>query len=147
MSQSHNCEMSMKRRILAAVVFPLIALGSAQVRTDAGFGWATDQQLKDAAVAVPSAWGKGIPLWQDYVAGTKPEVADDVFCVTDFSVAPDGTVDISYSPDLGDKRSYTILGCGNLERVGTERVGTDPVKRAFYGAFRDLNLLNDLGSG
>ena len=92
---------------------------------DAGFGWASDQQLKDAAVAVPSAWGKGIPLWQDYVAGTKPEVADDVFCVTDFSVAPDGTVDISYSPDLGEKRNYTILGCEYLGETWHEKSDGD----------------------
>lgn len=81
---------------------------------DASLGWATDQQLKDAAVAVPTPWGKPTPLWQDYVAGTKPEVVDDVFHVTEFSVAPDGTVGISYSPDLGEKRSYTVLGCENL---------------------------------
>ena len=30
---------------------------------------------------------------------------------------------------------------------GQKRVGTDPAKRAFYRAFRDLNPLNDLGIG
>ena len=81
---------------------------------DAGYGWATDQQLMDAAVTVPTPWGKEFPLWQDYVAGTKPDDAADVFHITEFSVGPDGTVDIKYSPDLGEKRSYTILGCENI---------------------------------
>ena len=92
---------------------------------DAGFGWATDRQLKDAAVMVPTAWGKPTPLWQDYVAGTRPDAVDDLFHVTDFSVAPDGTVDISYSPDLGEKRSYTVLGCENLGDAWHEKSDGD----------------------
>ena len=92
---------------------------------DASIGWATDQQLKDAAVAVPTAWGKGIPLWQDYVAGTKPDDADDVFRITGFGVASDGTIDVQYYPDLGDRRTYTILGCGNLGEAWHEKSGGD----------------------
>lgn len=92
---------------------------------DAGFGWATAQQLKDAAVAVPTAWGKALPLWQDYVTGTKPDVADDVFRITEFSVAPDGTIDIQYYPDLGSKRNYTILGCEKLGDAWHEKTDGD----------------------
>ena len=34
-----------------------------------------------------------------------------------------------------------------VDRGSMERVGTHPVKRAFYRPFRDLNPLNDLGIG
>ena len=80
---------------------------------------------KDAAVIVPTPWGKATPLWHDYVAGTKPEVADDVLRITEFGVAPDGTIDVKYLPDLGDRRSYTILGCENLGDAWHEKSDGD----------------------
>ncbi len=92
---------------------------------DASIGWATDRQLKDAAVAVPTAWGKKIPLWQDYVAGTKPEDADDVFRITEFRVAPDGEINFKYQPNLGDGRIYTVLGCEKLGDAWHKKTDSD----------------------
>ena len=62
-----------------------------------------------------SPFGKSVPLWQDFVAGTDPEKTNDIFTASiSFT---NGQVVISWSPNLntnGIVRTYTILGKTNL---------------------------------
>ena len=107
-------------------VVPEIALAwirDALEPVDAGWGWASVQELKDAAVAVPTARGKETPLWQDYVAGTDPDPdgEDAALRITEFDIDAEGSVgsiEMDWRPNLGDRRRYTILGRRELDDEG-----------------------------
>lgn len=55
--------------------------------------------------------GTFIPLWQEYVQGTDPNDSNDVFRV--FLTTTNG-VAVSWSPDLGASRRYTLYGTDAL---------------------------------
>ena len=63
-----------------------------------------------------SPFGKSIPLWQDYVAGTDPTIEDDRF-TANIAVTND-QVFISWEPNLNENgqqnRVYTIKGAAEL---------------------------------
>ena len=65
-------------------------------------------------VAVATRPGiKGHPLWQDFVTGVDPTNAVDELRVSiSFS---NGTPCITWMPDLGDKRDYTVLATDRLD--------------------------------
>ena len=87
--------------------YPSVTNNPAQFASDA-----TYDGLADGA----SPFGKSIPLWQDYVAGTCPTNENQRF--TAYIGIVDGQVQISWSPDLNEdgqqRRVYTVKGAENL---------------------------------
>ena len=83
---------------------------------DVSYAYASAEKLSDAVTSVPTPWGKTTPLWQDYIAGTDPDPkgTNATLRITGFSVV-DGAPVIRYSPDLGEKRRYTVLGRESLD--------------------------------
>ena len=84
-------------------LYPSITNNAAQFATDAAY---------DGLAEGASPFGKSIPLWQDYVAGTDPTDETDRF-TANISVTND-QVYISWDPDLKGDRVYTIKGAENL---------------------------------
>lgn len=82
----------------------------------ASYAYASAEKLSDAVTSVPTPWGKTTPLWQDYIAGTDPDPkgTNATLRIIGFSVV-DGAPVIRYSPDLGEKRRYTVLGRESLD--------------------------------
>ena len=77
---------------------------------------ATAAEYADAVRQVPSPWGKATPLWRDYVAGTNPDPngPDAEFRITSFAIGADGTPSVTYRPDKGGARRYTVEGRAEL---------------------------------
>ena len=75
-----------------------------------------ERDFAAALLMTPSPWGKSTPLWRDYVAGTDPDPAGSnaTFRITSFAVT-NGVPYVTYAPDLGAKRTYTILGKRSLD--------------------------------
>lgn len=68
--------------------------------------------------------GWTVPRWQEYIAGTNPKDADSAFRLTAIEVK-DGTVDLSWSPDLrkdNPPRTYTVFGKAALEDAAWQPV-------------------------
>ena len=88
-------------------MYPAITNNAAQFASDAAY---------DGLAEGASPFGKSIPLWQDYVAGTDPTVADDLF-TSNIAVTND-QVYISWDPDLNadgqQRRVYTVKGAAEL---------------------------------
>ena len=63
-----------------------------------------------------SPFGKSIPLWQDYVAGTDPTVATNIFSAN--ITFENGELKVTWNPDLNkdgqQRRVYTIKGAAEL---------------------------------
>ena len=51
-------------------------------------------------------------VWQEYVAGTNPEDSNSVLRA--FLTMEAGTPRVTWSPDLGDQRVYTVEGRASL---------------------------------
>lgn len=64
--------------------------------------------------------GELLSVWDEYVQGTDPTDPDDRF-VVDIEIV-DGKPVVSFTPDLGDRRKYTLLGSADLK---TWRVAED----------------------
>ena len=88
-------------------LYPAITNNAAQFASDAAY---------DGLAEGASPFGKSIPLWQDYVAGTDPTDEDDRF-TANIAVTND-QVYISWGPDLNKGgqqiRVYTIKGAAEL---------------------------------
>ena len=67
-----------------------------------------DSAFGDYEVAVRLAGRNGRPLWQSYVAGLDPD--DETSDFKTYIEMVDGTPKITWKPDLGDDRTYTIWG-------------------------------------
>ncbi|MCQ2394288.1 MAG: CotH kinase family protein [Kiritimatiellae bacterium] len=80
----------------------------AAVAVRPSLAWATAEEFAQVILETPSPWGKSIPLWQDYVAGTIPTDPNDRFRITSFARV-DGKPRFTYSPDLGERRVYTVV--------------------------------------
>ena len=87
--------------------YPSITNNPAQFATDAAY---------DGLAEGASPFGKSIPLWQDYVAGTDP--TDDGHRFTANIAIENGEVKITWDPDLNEdgqqRRVYTIKGAAEL---------------------------------
>lgn len=57
--------------------------------------------------------GRALTVWDDYVAGTDPTDPTSVFAATIEMV--DGLPKVTWSPDLGAERVYTVLGSTDLK--------------------------------
>lgn len=89
---------------------------AALVGADPTFGYASPERLAAAVTNTPSAWGKATPLWHDWVAGTNPDPAgtNATLRITEIAPEEEGAVRLRWTPDLGDKRIYTVWGCADL---------------------------------
>ena len=78
--------------------------------------YATPDEFAVAAWSRPSPWGKSTALWEDYVAGTNPDPAgpDSTFRITSI-VVTNGVPALTWSPDLGAARRYTVEGKVRLD--------------------------------
>ena len=78
--------------------------------------YATPEEFAAAAWSRPSPWGKPTALWEDYVAGTNPDPAgpDSTFRITSI-VVTNGVPALTWSPDLGAARRYTVEGKVRLD--------------------------------
>ena len=88
-------------------LYPAITNNAAQFASDAAY---------DGLAEGASPFGKSIPLWQDYVAGTDP--TDDGHRFTANIAIENGEVKITWDPDLNEdgqqRRVYTIKGAAEL---------------------------------
>lgn len=82
---------------------------------DPSFGYASPERLSAAVTAVPTPWGKNVPLWQDYIAGTNPDPSGEnaEFRVTKVEFEG-GLPRVIWTPDLGRARKYTVWGRESL---------------------------------
>ncbi len=58
----------------------------------------------------------GRTLWTSWLAGLDPARADDDFMVS--IAVTNGVPSLTWHPDLGDSRNYTILGCYDISLAG-----------------------------
>ena len=75
-----------------------------------GFGLAEGIGYEEAALA--DADGDGHPAWAEYVAGTDP--TDDASVLTALISVRDGAPSVTWEPDLGSARVYTVEGKASL---------------------------------
>jgi len=74
------------------------------------FSWLAKYDLVDGAdyeAAATNLTMKGIPAWQEYVAGTDPTDATDFFHIKGLTFS-NGIPVFEWEPDLGMKRDYTV---------------------------------------
>ena len=88
-------------------LYPTITNNASQFASDAAY---------DGLAEGTSPFGKSIPLWQDYVAGTDPTDEDDRFTAN--ISFENGEMKITWDPDLNEdgqqRRVYTIKGAAEL---------------------------------
>lgn len=94
------------------------------------FDWLNEKGISvegGISQALTSLTGKttssGVPLsvWNEYVQGTDPTDPDDRF-VVDIKIV-DGKPVVTFTPDLGDRRKYTLLGSADLKTWGPAEEG------------------------
>ena len=87
----------------------------AAVEKRPSLAYATEPEFAAVILEKPSPWGKAMPLWQDFVAGTNPDPNGEnaKFEVTRFEIV-DGEPQIEFSPNLGDARVYRTYGRTDL---------------------------------
>ena len=88
-------------------LYPAITNNAAQFASDAAY---------DGLAEGASPFGKSIPLWQDYVAGTDPTVATNIFSAN--ITFENGELKVTWNPDLNkdgqQRRVYTVKGAAEL---------------------------------
>jgi len=71
-----------------------------------GFGLSAGGDYE--AVALADTDGDGYPAWAEYVAGTDP--TDDASVLRALISVQDGVPSVTWEPDLGSARAYTVEG-------------------------------------
>ena len=77
-----------------------------------------------------SPYGKSVPLYYDYIAGTQPADVEDLLRA-DITVDADGTKRICWSPDtptLRASRVYTLLGASDVKGPWAETAAENPAE-------------------
>ena len=73
----------------------------------------TPEDFERVAETAPSPLGKSRPPSYDWIAGTDPAKEDDVLKANIEIV--DGEVKITWTPDLGNARRYTVKGSATVD--------------------------------
>ena len=71
-----------------------------------------------SAETAPSPLGKSRPPSYDWIAGTDPAKSDDELKVTKIEIV-DGEVKLTWTPDLGPARKYTVKGAATVDGAYT----------------------------
>jgi len=90
--------------------------GTASTEVPVPYAWLDSFGLADGGgyevAAFTDTDGDGYPAWEEYVAGTDP--TDDVSVFTALISVRDGAPSVTWTPDLGSERVYTVEGKASL---------------------------------
>ena len=120
--------------------------GDAPLGSDDGATYLSDLEQTNATLFADTAGtfgasvglvgANGRSLWTSWLAGLDPSVEGDSEFIVSIDVSG-GVPKLSWIPDLGDARAYTVWGCETLDAVGPwTQVDVDDIGTSQFRFFK-----------